>query len=78
MLSNQDNDIDKIELTIFDSVKIKRVLLLDNEVSKKRHIDDELDENTIPSCNRTPQNYLKISVEKTEYTLGKTNTGKKI
>ena len=43
----------------------------DNELSTKKDIDDELDENTILRFNQTLQNYLKVSVGNDMYNLTK-------
>ena len=43
-----------------DSITVNRNPSLDNELSNKKYIDDELDKNTI--LNQTLSNYLKVSV----------------
>ena len=52
------------KLTNLDSITINRNPTSDNEVSNKKHIDNELDKNTIVRFNQTLENYLKVSVGK--------------
>ena len=67
--NNQDNDLKDNKLTNLDSITVKRNPTSDNEVSKKKYIDDELDKNTIVRFNQTLQNYLKVSVCNDTYNL---------
>ena len=60
----QDKEFDEIKLTKLDSFTIKRNPLLDEEVSIKTYIDDELDKNTIFRFNQTLQRFLKFPSEK--------------
>ena len=49
--NNQDNDLNDNKLTNIDSKTVNRNPTSDNELSNKKHIDDELDKNTIVSFN---------------------------
>ena len=69
--NNQDNDLNDNKLTNIDSITINRDPTLDNEVSNKKYVDDELDKNTILSFNQTLENYLKVSVGNDTYNLTK-------
>ena len=59
---NQDNNLNDRKLTNIDSITVNRNPTSDNEVSKKKYIDDELDKNTILRFNQTLENFLKVSV----------------
>ena len=69
--NNQDNDFNDNKLTNIDSVVVNRNPTLDNELSNKKYIDDELDKNTIVRFNQTLSNYLKVSVGNATYNLSK-------
>ena len=71
--SNQDSDLNDKKLTNLDSITINRNPTSDNEITNKKHVDDELDKNTILRFNQTLQNYLKISVGNDTYNLTKYN-----
>ena len=60
--NNQDNDLSDKKLMNLDGVTVNRDPKSDNELSLKKYIDNELDENTILGFNQTIQNYLKVSV----------------
>ena len=60
--NNQDNDFNHNNMTNVISIIINRGPTSDNEVSNKKHIDDELDQNTILRFEQTIQNYLRVSV----------------
>ena len=60
--SNQDNDLNDKKLTNLDSITVNRESNSDNEVSKKKCVDDTIGEGTLVRFNRIFQNYLKISV----------------
>ena len=57
--NNQDNDFNDNKLLNLDSVTVSRNLTLDNELSNKKYIDNELDKNTIVRFNQTLSNDLK-------------------
>ena len=69
--NNQDNDFNNNKLINLDSITINRNPTLDNEVSNKKYIDDEIDKNTILRFNQTLSNYLKVSVGSDIYNLTK-------
>ena len=69
--NNQDNDFNDNKLTNLDSIQVNRNPTLDNEVSNKKYIDDELDKNTIVRFNQTLSNYLKVTVGSDSYNLTK-------
>ena len=71
--NNQDNDLNNNKFTNVDSIIVNRNPTLDNELSNKKHIDDELDKNTIVRFNQTLTNYLKVSVGNDTYNLTKYN-----
>ena len=69
VFDDQDNEFDNNKLTNLDSIQVNRNPNLDNELSNKKYIDDELDKNTIVRFNQTLQNYLKVSVGNDTYNL---------
>ena len=69
--NNQDNDFNDNNITNIDSVTVNRNPTSDKELANKKHIDDELDKNTIVGFNQTLQNYLKVSVGNDTYNLTK-------
>ena len=69
--NNQDNNFNDKKLINLDSITINRNPTLDNEVSNKKYIDDDLDKNTILRFNQTLSNYLKVSVGSDIYNLTK-------
>ena len=71
--NNQDNEFNDNKLLNLDSVVVNRNPTLDNELSNKRYIDDELDKNTIVRFNQTLSNYLKVTVGNDTYNLSKYN-----
>ena len=71
--NNQDNNLNDRKLTNIDSITVNRNPTSDNELSNKKHIDDELDKNTILRFNQTLENYLKVSVGNDTYNLTKYN-----
>ena len=71
--NNQDNDLNDNKLTNLDSIKVNRNPNSDNEVANKKHVDDELNKNTILRFNQTLENYLKVSVGNDTYNLTKYN-----
>ena len=62
MKDNQDNDFNDNKLTFIDSILVNRNPTSDNEISNKKYIVSEVDENTIFRFNQTLKIYLKISV----------------
>ena len=42
---------------------------MDNELTNKKYVDDDLDKNTILRFNQTLENYLKMSVRDVTYNL---------
>ena len=69
--NDQDNEFDNNKLTNLDSVSVNRNPSSDHELVNKKHVDDELDKNTILRFNQTLQNYLKVSVGNDTYNLTK-------
>ena len=67
--NSQDNDLNKKKFINSDSITINKNPFLDNEISNKEHVDDELIKNTILRINQTLQNYLKVSVGNYTYDL---------
>ena len=68
---NQDNDLNDNKLTNLASITVNGNPSLDNEVSNKKYVDDELDKNKIVRFNQTLQNYLKVSVGSKSYNIFK-------
>ena len=60
--NNQDNDFDDKKLLNIESITVNRKPSLDDEVSNKKCVVDELDKNTCLRFNQTLTNYLKVSV----------------
>ena len=71
--NNQDNDFNDNKLLNLYSVTVNRNPTLDNELSNKKYIDNELDKNTIVRFNQTLSNYLKVTVGNDTYNLNKYN-----
>ena len=69
--NNQDNDFNDNKLKNFDSITVNRNPTLDNELTNKKYIDDELDKNTIVRFSQTLQNYLNVSIGNDTYNLTK-------
>ena len=69
--NNQDNDLNDNKLTNLDSITVNRNPNLDNELARKKYIEDELDKKTVLRFNQTLQNYLKVSVGNDIYNLTK-------
>ena len=69
--NNQDNDLNDKRITNIDSITVNRNPSSDNEITNKKHVDDELNKNTIVKFNQTLQNYLKVSVGNDTYNLTK-------
>ena len=69
--NNQDNDLNDKKLRNLDSITINRNPILYNEVSKKKNIDDQLNNNTKFMLNQTLEKYLKVSVGNDTYKLTK-------
>ena len=69
--NSQNNDLNDKKLTNIDSITVKREATLDNDLSSKKHIDDELAKNTVVRFNQTLQNYLKVTVGNDVYNLTK-------
>ena len=63
----QANDFDNIKLNILDCITVNKSPELDNELSNKNFVDDELDKNTILRFIPTLEEYVKISVGKNVY-----------
>ena len=69
--NNQDNNFNDNKLTNLDSIQVNGNPTLDNEVSNKKYIDDELEKNTIVRFSQTLSNYLKVTVGSDSYNLTK-------
>ena len=67
MKNNQYFDFNGTKLTNIDSITINRNPILDDEVSNKKYVDDELNKKTTLRFNQTLENYLKISVDNDTY-----------
>ena len=69
--NNQDNDLNDNKLTNINSITINKNPTDDNQVSNKKYVDDQLDNNTIVIFIQTLENYLKVSVGNDTYNLTK-------
>ena len=69
--NNQDNVVNDKKLTNLDSITINRNPILNNEVSNKKYIDDQLNNNTTLRFNQTLEIYLKVSVGNDTFILTK-------
>ena len=69
--NNQDNDLIDNKLTNVDSISVNRNPNSNNELVNKKHLDDELDKNTVLILNQTIQSYLKVTVGNDTYNLTK-------
>ena len=65
VFNHQDNIFDNKNLRIFDIFTVNKNPFVNNGVSNKNFVDDELDQDTILSFNQTLQNYIKVSGENT-------------
>ena len=61
-MNNHDNDFNDNKLLKLDSVSVNRNPTSNIELTNKKYIDDELDENTILRFSQTLLSYLKVSV----------------
>ena len=59
---DQHNEFGNNKFTNLDSITFKRNRLLNEELSNKKYVDNELDKDTFLRFNQTLQNYLKVSV----------------
>ena len=72
--NNQDNNLNDNKLTNLDSITANGNPSLDNELTNKLYVDNELDENTVFRFNQTLQTlHLKVSVGNDTYILTKYN-----
>ena len=71
MTNNPDNDFNDKKIPNIDFKTVIRKPTLDNEVSNKNYIDNDLDKNTLVIFNRTEETYLKVSVGDDTYNLSK-------
>ena len=69
--NNQDNDLKDNKLTNLDSVQVNRIPNSDNELARKKYIDDSVGEGTLLRFNQTLSNYLKVSVGNDTHNLTK-------
>ena len=68
--NKQDNDPNDKQLTNVKSIIVDQNPILDYELSNKKYIDDEIDENTIVRINDdSNEKYLQVRVENTAYKL---------
>ena len=62
MFNYHEKEFDKFTLTNLDSIKVNQNPASDNELSNKKHFDEELNKNTILIFNQFLQNHLKLTV----------------
>ena len=73
--NNQDKDFNDNKLTNLDSLTVNRNPSSDNELTREKYVDVELEKNTIVRFNQTLENFLKVSAGSDVYNL--TNHNKK-
>ena len=71
VFNDQETRFDNNKLTNLDSITVNRDPNLDNELSRKKYVEDSIGEGTIVRFNQTLQNYLKVSVGNDTYNLTK-------
>ena len=71
--NKQDNDLNDKKLINLSSVTVNRNPTLDNELSNKKDIDNDLDKITNVRFNQTLEKYLKVSVGNDIYNETKNN-----
>ena len=71
VFNDQDNEFDNKKFTNLNSITVNRDLSFDKELSTKKHIDYEIDKNTVLKFNQTLEKYLKVTVGKDTYNLTK-------
>ena len=71
VFNDQGNEFDKKKKTKIDSVVVIRNPNIDNELSKKKYVDDSIGEGTIVKFIQTLENYLKVSFCNDTYILAK-------
>ena len=68
--NNQDNDFNDNKLTNINSITINNNPSVDNEVSNKKYVDDQLDKNTIVRLNDDSNDrYLQVHINNTAFNL---------
>ena len=76
VFTDQDLEFDIHRTTNLDKITAGRNPILDEEVSKKRYTDNELDKNTILKFSQTLQNCLKLLVGNKFFRLTKKRENK--
>ena len=71
VFNDQVNEFDDNELTNLLRVAVKRSPKSDNELTKKKYVDDSRGEGHIVRFYQTLENYLKVSVRNDAYKLTK-------
>ena len=71
--NNHDNDLNENNFINLVSITVNREPKSDNELSKKKYVDESIGEGTILRFVQTLENYLKVSVGNTIYSLTKYN-----
>ena len=69
VFNDQDNELDNKKLTNLDSVTVNRNPISDNEISRKKYIDDSIVEGTLFRFIQTLENYLRVSVGNDTYNM---------
>ena len=68
--NNQDNNFNNNIITNINSITVNRNPISDNELSNKKHIDDQLNKNTIVRLkDDSNDNYLKVDINNISYNL---------
>ena len=64
---DQDNEPENIESGVLDGITVNRNPTIDNEVSNRKYVVDEINKNTIFIFNQSLQNYFKVTVANNDY-----------
>ena len=71
--SKQVKYLNDNKTTNLDSVILNKNSILDNELAKRKHVDDEICKDTIVRFNQILQSYLKVTVNGIVFNLRKKN-----
>ena len=71
VFNDQNNEFENTKLTNLVSSTVNRIPTLDNELSNKNYIDDELNKDTLLRFSQALKNYVKVSIGNDVYNLTK-------
>ena len=61
MFNQKDNEFDNNRVTKLNRITVKRNPILDQEVFRKKHVDDTIGEGTTIRFKQTLENFLKVT-----------------